>query len=197
MAAIRVLPAGSPWVTGLFFGQAILTCWFLGARLPLPYRILAVLLTVVALGLGLHALGSSMRSAGMALGGVCHALAYGGLLAWFAASLRPGHEPAITGFARQMRRTMPPEVVRYTRRVTVAWSAFFAAQLLVSLGLLLVAPEAAWADFVSVWNLPLVVTMAALEFACRAALFRRHQRTGIVATLAAMRHIRGLPGGLS
>ena len=38
----------------------------------------------------------------------------------------------VTGFARQIRRTMPDKVVRYTRLVTIAWCVFFATQLAVS-----------------------------------------------------------------
>jgi uncharacterized membrane protein len=125
--------------------------------------------------------------------GLCHAAAYALLLVWFAASLRPGREPVVTGFARRIRQTMPDSVVRYTRLVTLAWCAFFALQLGVSLGLLLAAPEA-WASFVNLWNLPLVAAMMLVEFVCRSYLFRREPPTGLMATLAGLRRIAGPPG---
>jgi len=126
---------------------------------------------------------------GLPAGGVCHAAAYAVLLTRFAMSLRPGREPVVTGFARRIRRTMPDNVVRYTRHVTIAWCVFFATQLGVSLALLAAAPEVVWSNVVTRWNLPLVVTMMLAEFGCRSLLFRRESRTGLIATLAGLRHI--------
>jgi uncharacterized membrane protein len=78
--------------------------------------------------------------------------------------------------------------LRYTRQVTVAWCIFFAAQLAVSAGLLVLAPRPVWASFITLLNMPLVVTMVLAEFGLRMVLFRYEQRTGLLGTLAAMRH---------
>ncbi len=197
MLAARCLPATPGWMTGVVVVQLAAAIWLIAERLSAPYRCLLTVAAVSLTASSIHWLGLPARSAGMALGGICHAVAYAGLLLWFAASLGFGREPVVTGFARQIRRTMPPDVVGYTRRVTAAWCVFFAGQLLASSALLIAAPAAVWSAFVSVWNLPLIVAMALAEFACRAVRFRRHQRTGVVATLAAMRHIRGSPGSPS
>jgi uncharacterized membrane protein len=141
--------------------------------------------------------GLPMRSAGFAVGGIWHAAAYSSLLIWFARSLRPDRESVVTGFARRIRRTMPVEVVRYTRRVTIAWCVFFAAQLSMSAALLAVAPEAIWPAFVTLLNLPLIVAMILAESGCRLLVFRGEPHTGLIATLAGLRHIRGMPGGQS
>ncbi len=89
---------------------------------------------------------------------------------------------------------MPDKVMRYTRRVTIAWCVFFAMQLGVSAGLLIMAPAAVWSSFVNLWNLPLAVAMILAEYSVRVVLFWREPRTGLIATLAGMRHIRGTLG---
>jgi len=193
--ASRVFPAASHWVTGVFLLQAAVAAWMLTARLSVLLRCLLAAVAVGATALAIRWLGLPAHAAGVALTGTCHAIAYASLFFWFLTSLRPGREAVVTGFARQMRRTMPPEVVGYTRSATAAWCVFFAAQLLTSCGLLIAAPEAVWASFVTVWNVPLIAAMALAEFATRAIVFRRHQRTGAVATLMAMRHVRIMPGG--
>ena len=98
---------------------------------------------------------------------VPHAMVYLGLLALFAVSLEPGREAIITILARHSRGTLPPDIIRYTRRVTWAWCVFFAAQLIASALLLTFAPLAVWSVFVNLCNLPLVLAMLGLEFAWR------------------------------
>jgi uncharacterized membrane protein len=186
--------------------------WLIGAAVvvqvtvivSLLTRSLAVwcraILTVAALAVAAAAAlspGLPTRSVGLAVGGICHAAAYSGLLIWFARSLRPDREPAVTGFACRIRRTMPVEVVRYTRRVTIAWCVFFAAQLGMSAALLAVAPEAIWSAFVTLLNLPLIVAMILAEFGCRLLVFRGEPHTSLIATLAGLRNIRGMPGSRS
>jgi uncharacterized membrane protein len=98
---------------------------------------------------------------------VPHAMAYLALLALFAASLQPGREAVITILARRSRGYLPADVVRYTRRVTLAWCGFFGAQLLGSLGLLLLAPLQVWSLFINLCNLPLVGVMLCAEYGYR------------------------------
>jgi uncharacterized membrane protein len=98
---------------------------------------------------------------------VPHAIAYLSVLTIFATSLAPGRKPIVTRFAEKSRGELPPAVAVYTRRVTVAWCLFCAAQLLVSLLLLLFAPANVWSMFVNVFNLPLLVAMFSGEFAWR------------------------------
>jgi uncharacterized membrane protein len=98
---------------------------------------------------------------------VPHALIYLALLSIFTASLAPGREAIITVFARNIRGVLPPSVVVYTRRVTVAWCCFFATQLLGSALLLLFAPLAVWSVFVNILNVPLVIAMFTAEYVYR------------------------------
>jgi uncharacterized membrane protein len=193
----RFTGGGSAWTIGaIAVAQATALIWLLARNLSVRLRamlIAAVLIVAVAVPQILQ-LGLSARSEGLVVEGICHAAAYSSLLTWFARSLRPGREPVVTGFARRMRRTMPNEVVRYTRHVTFAWCIFFATQIGISAGLLLTAPVAVWSSFVTLWNLPLVVAMILAEFGCRSLLFGREQRTGLIATLVGLRHMNGSPG---
>jgi uncharacterized membrane protein len=180
-----------PWVGAIAATQITVIIWLVGRSCPPRYRagaMMAMLAVVATLLSGLP-----VRSVGLAMTGICHTLAYSSLLIWFAASLRPGHEPVVTGLARRIRQTMPAKVIRYTRQVTIAWCVFFAAQLTVSAGLLLLAPQAVWATFVSLLNTPLLLVMVFGEFACRTILFRNEPRTGLMDTLSAMRRSRFSP----
>lgn len=190
------LGTSAPWiVAGAAAAQAAVLAWIIGGRWGSGTRITLALcaLGLVAAIAALPGVTAHDLEFGMAAGG--HALAYGALLVWFASSLRAGREPVVTGFARRIRATMPSRVVRYTRKVTIAWSVFFAAQIILSAALLLVAPEAVWSSFVSVLNLPLIIAMMLGEYACRLALFRHEPRTSLATTVLALRTMRGAPGG--
>lgn len=111
--------------------------------------------------------------------GVPHAAAYLLLLWYFGRSLRGGREPLITRLARRIRGTLSPERERYTRRLTVAWCVFFAAQIATSAALLAFAPLETWSFFVNVLNVPLVAAMFLGDYAYRFARLRDQQVTSI------------------
>jgi uncharacterized membrane protein len=110
------------------------------------------------------------------IGQALFTLCYGFLLRAFATTLRAGHEPLIANIARRIRGTLPPEIERYTRAVTILWAVLFAGQLLLSFALLLFAPLAWWSDFVTWISLVLVVLTFVLEFAVRRIRLRHHPR---------------------
>lgn len=107
-----------------------------------------------------------------AMPGVPHALTYAALLAGFGVSLLPGHAPILTRVVVSVRGPLPRELMIHTRRVTEAWCIFFAAQLVISLGLYISAPLEVWSFFVNVLNLPLVLLMFGIEYAYRVYRFR-------------------------
>lgn len=181
-ASVAILIVVSIQITGALL-------FFLRNR-PVRFRATAVTAALALLIAAMFMLDLNARSVGLAVAGGCHAVAYLSLLTWFAASLRRNREPVVTGLARRVRNTMPDKVVHYTRHVTLAWCIFFAAQLLLSVGLLLLAPQAIWSAFVNVLNLPLLVAMFLAEFGCRMVLFRHEPRTGLIETLSAMRRGR-------
>lgn len=106
---------------------------------------------------------------------------YVSLLASFAFTLRRGQTPLITAMAyRAHGLNIPNELVVYTRRVTIAWCVFFAAQLSTSIALFWFAPLTAWSFFVNVLDIPLVVAMYAAEYAVRVRVLRDPPRHSIL-----------------
>lgn len=108
---------------------------------------------------------------------------YASLLASFALTLRRGHTPLITAMAYKLHgAAIPDELIVYTRRVTIAWCCFFAAQLCTSVLLFCLAPLTVWSFFVNVLDIPLVATMYAAEYAIRIRVLRdppRHSFSAI------------------
>jgi uncharacterized membrane protein len=111
--------------------------------------------------------------------GLPHAAAYLVLLWYFGRSLRGGRVPVITRLARRIRGTLSGQLERYTRRLTAAWCAFFAAQLACSAALLAFAPLETWSFFVNVLNVPLVAAMFAGDYAYRFIRLRGERITPI------------------
>jgi uncharacterized membrane protein len=103
-----------------------------------------------------------------AASGLLHAACYLFLLWIFSRTLMPGREPLITRVARRIHGSVQPPMERFTRRVTVAWCVFFAAQLIVSALLFALAPVHAWSMFINLLNLPLLALMFVGQFVFRA-----------------------------
>lgn len=145
----------------------------------------ASLLLLAALALGArHGAGAALLLAA----GVSHAMLYTGLLAVFATTLRPRRESLVTGLARRLNPAFHAGMVPYTRAVTAAWCLFFAAQLLASATLLFLAPQL-WRVFVTTVHAPLVLGMAAAEFAVRRWRWRHEHYTGFSDTVRGVRRL--------
>ena len=91
--------------------------------------------------------------------GISHAAVNLFLLWYFGNTLAPGKEPIITRFARRVHGTLQPGMERFTRQLTVAWCAFFSAQLIASALLYAFAPLNAWSLFINLLNPPLLALM--------------------------------------
>jgi uncharacterized membrane protein len=126
------------------------------------------------------------------LAGLPHAAAYLFLLWLFGRTLRPGKEALITSVARRhYGGPVPPYLERYTRRLTAAWCIFFAAQLIVSAGLLTLASHETWSLFVNVLNLPLVAAMFAAEYLYRMVRLRGLPHATLTQSIVAFaKHMR-------
>jgi uncharacterized membrane protein len=148
----------------LVVAEATLIAWIALSLVPIPMVRRAGSLAVLLLTTATWLLAPDGIVASSA---IPHAIAYLSVLTAFAASLLPGRKPVITVFAERSRGTLPPALLRYTRRVTWAWCLFCAAQLTVSLALLLFAPVHVWSFFVNVCNFPLLAAMFCGEFAWR------------------------------
>ena len=188
--------SAASWLVGAAaMAQVTVGAWMLSGRWSFRYRA-AILVVMLALATAVTVFfGMPPRIVSLAVTGGCHAIAYSILLAWFGASLQPGHEPVVTSIARRIRRTAPDKVLHYTRQVTFAWCVFFAVQLALSAALLLVAPVAVWSSFVTLLNLPLIIAMGLAEFGYRMILFRHEGHTSLVDTLSAVRRARFISAG--
>lgn len=122
---------------------------------------------------------SSMRVALGLLNGVPHAVINILLVVVFGRTLLDGREALITGFARRVHGTLPPDIELYTRRITLAWCAFFAVQVLVSAMLFALAPLETWSVFVNLLSGPLIVLMFAGEYLYRIVRFPDHAHVSI------------------
>lgn len=141
-------------------------------------------------------LGALFRAGFVTVSALTHWTIYGGLLLTFGLTLRPGREPLITAMARRLHGAIPDELVVYTRRVTIAWCCFFAAQLTTSITLFLFAPLVIWSFFVNVLDIPMVVAMFSAEYLCRLHCLRnppRHSLAMILDMVAEVRKPRAEP----
>jgi uncharacterized membrane protein len=116
----------------------------------------------------------------VAVNGLSHATLNLFLLWLFGRTLRRGREPLISQISRHINGELKPEVAVYTRRVTIAWCAFFLLQVVVSLLLYAFAPLAAWSFFINVLNLPLLMLMFVGEKSYRTARLPNHPKTSIL-----------------
>src|SRR5487761_173773 len=137
-----------------------------------------------------QSLGALCRSGFVAASALTHWAIYGGLLATFALTLRPGRDALITAMARRLHGAIADELVVYTRRVTWAWCGFFAVQLTTSVTLFLFAPLVVWSFFVNVLDIPLVAAMFGAEYWCRIHCLRDPPRHSLAAILGMIADVR-------
>jgi uncharacterized membrane protein len=188
---LALMPHGGMAVAGVLVAlQAGLVTWIVTAPLARPILRVSVSAVSILLVAGLSRFADGGRPIAFALP---HAMAYAALLALFLASLAPGREAVATLLARMSRGYLPPEVVRYTRRVTWAWCCFFAAQLVGSALLLVFAPLEVWSVFINLCNLPLIGVMFCAEYAYRQWRHAARPPERIADMLRVFRQIRTVP----
>jgi uncharacterized membrane protein len=103
----------------------------------------------------------------------------------FGRTLAAGHDPLVTRFARLLHREVPPEVEAYTRRVTVAWTVFFATLFVLSCVLYLGGFLAAWSALANIASPLLVGAMFVVEYAIRHRVLPHWERVGVLGGLRA------------
>lgn len=144
--------------------------------------VLAGLAGLISLA-GWHALMVAAAAAGW--GGVTllflgqHAAIHLGLAALFGATLRRGSLALISRVALRVHGTLSPTMARYTRQVTLAWTAYFIVMALTSVGLYAFASFDAWALFAN-WGTPLALgAMFGAEYLLRYRLHPEFERVSI------------------
>lgn len=105
----------------------------------------------------------------------------------FGRTLGAGRIPMCSRIAAVIHTELSPALARYTRRVTVAWTAFFGVTTVASVALFAFAPIAAWSVFANVLTIPLVALMFAAEYAVRCRALPPADRGAILDAVRAYR----------
>ena len=103
----------------------------------------------------------------------------------FGRTLAAGQEPLCTRFARLIHGSLSAEVERYTRRVTLAWTVFFALVFTLSCALYLSRFLAAWSLFANIISPLLILAMFVVEYAIRLRALPDSERVGILGGIQA------------
>ena len=110
----------------------------------------------------------------------------------FGRTLFGGREPLVTHFARMIHGELPAEVERYTRKVTIAWTALFLGICAASCALYLAGMLAAWSFLANFLNPLLLVAMFVLEYFVRHRVLPDWERVGVLGGVRAFsRHFHG------
>lgn len=116
------------------------------------------------------------------------------LAATFAATLAPGRTPLITAIALAVHGSLPAELLRYTRALTVMWAMLTLGLALVSLALAITGPLWLWSLFSNFVAYALVAVVFVAEFLLRRRWFPDHPHPGFVDYLGIVAKSRPFPG---
>ena len=159
----------------------------LGAALRSTHRLLLLPIVAVACAVLWVSRGTLVRHYEWGLF-LEHVLFNGALGYLFGSTLARGREPLCSRFAAMVHgRPLAPEIAAYTRRITAAWTAFFAAIVAVSALLFASASIEAWSTFANYLTLPLVALMFVAEHACRRFALPNVRRSGLLESFRAYR----------
>lgn len=101
--------------------------------------------------------------------------------ALFIGTLRPGRVPLVTRMAAAERGTLTPELLAYTRNVTLAWAWLLSAITVAALLLALFAPLWLWSLFTNFLCYALMGLMFVGEYLWRRLRFRHTPHAGFTA----------------
>ncbi|MEO7335088.1 MAG: hypothetical protein ABIV63_00785 [Caldimonas sp.] len=94
----------------------------------------------------------------------------------FGVTLRPGARPLISVLADRVHRGLTPDMERYTRKLTLAWTIYFVAMALVSLAIHALASFSTWAVFANAVTPVAMVSMFVGEYVLRYRLHPEFER---------------------
>jgi uncharacterized membrane protein len=178
-------------------GEPILGAWlslipvaaFAGFAVRRSRRPLAALAGVVVAIVVLWIAWSRLEHNFLALFFVENAGANLALAILFGRTLTGDREALCTRFARLMHGTLPLEVERYTRNVTVAWTLFFTAIFVISCVLYVAGFVVAWSLFANILSPVLVAGMFVVEYLVRHRALPDWERSGVLGGIHAfVRH---------
>jgi uncharacterized membrane protein len=107
----------------------------------------------------------------------------------FGRTLAEGQTPLVSRFAATVHGPLSPQLQRYTRGVTWAWTLYFGLMATLSVLLFSLAPMAWWSTFANLLGLPLVVLMFVGDYVVRRCLLPRDQVAGLWQAVQAFRQV--------
>jgi len=163
----------SPWnaviVVGPMLVGAAILAWQRGQRWLGAIAALATAALIV----------QAWRGGGLAAGSlyVGQHVAIHVLLAFvFGLTLQAGREPLVSALARRVHGGLTRPMEIYSRKVTVAWTIYFAAMAVLSLALYAFAPFDAWATFANLVTPLAMLLMFVGEYLLRYRLHPEFER---------------------
>ncbi len=106
----------------------------------------------------------------------------------FGRTLLAGREPLCTRFARLVHGTLRPDVERYTRAITVAWTLFFVVLFVASIALYLPGALEAWSILANILTWILVAAMFVAEYAIRHRVLKDWEHVSFGTAVRAFAH---------
>lgn len=122
-----------------------------------------------------------------------HAGVHLALAAWFGATLRRGAEPLVTALARRMHGSLTPDLVRYTRKVTLAWTLYFIGMTAASLLLFATGRFDDWSLLANILTPVFTAAFFVGEYLLRYRLHPEFERVSLQQALQAYRSHRRSP----
>jgi uncharacterized membrane protein len=182
---LMVVAADRPWAVLVLLGPLLLGV----SALALQQRHLPSLLACMMAACGLWAYVSAHEGLHRIehLYVLQHAGIHFALGFVFATTLRHGGTPLISAFALRVHRTVTPELLRYTRQVTWAWSLYFAAMVALSLALFVAAPWWWWSVFANLVTPVAAISLFVGEYLLRYRLHPEFERITLAQALQAYR----------
>ena len=179
VAAHLALVEGFPPAMGALLCLVPLTGLVLWGVKRMRHRVL-VLLAIVAIAALLWRHWSLLEAHFPDVFFVEHVTANLILATLFGRTLRAGHEPLVTNLARIVHGGMTPRLARYTRGVTIAWTAFFLAMAATSTLLYAAELRAAWSLLANGLTPLLVGAMFVVEYGIRHRVMPDLERIGVL-----------------
>lgn len=180
---------GSSWhavvVVAPMLGLAAVLAW---QRQQRVFAVLAAVAASVLLFQGRDGGGLSSESIYVAEHVTIHLL----LAFVFGGTLMAARESLITGLARRVHGSLTPAMVRYSRKVTVAWTVYFLAMAALSLALFAFAPFSSWAAFAGLVSPLAMLALFVGEYLLRYHLHPEFERATLAQAVRAYAD-RGTP----
>jgi uncharacterized membrane protein len=182
---LMVLAADRPWAIVVLLGPLLLGVFALGWQHRHVPSLLAC--AVAACGMGFYATGDEGLRRVEYLYVLQHAGFHLALGCVFGATLRHGATPLISAFALRVHGAVSKPMALYTRRVTLLWTAYFAAMVVLSFGLFVLAPWWLWSVFANLFTPLAAVSLFVGEYLLRYRLHPEFERSTLRQALNAYR----------